>query len=80
MIFYTTNLLIFWRRLIHFPILNQLNAKVLIFLRINIFSYTLISNYKKYIEIDWLQNVDTIQWNELFSYISNSNDVSNNCD
>ena len=35
---------------------------------------------KKCIEIDWLQNVDTIQRNELFPYISNSKDVSNNCD
>ena len=26
---------------------------------------------KKYIEIDWLQNVNTIQRNELFPYISN---------
>ena len=42
--------------------------------------HTRINNHEKYIEIDWLQNVDTIQWNELFSYISNSNDVSNNCD
>ena len=36
--------------------------------------------WKKYFEIDWLQNVDTIQLNELFPYISNNNDVSNNCD
>ena len=35
---------------------------------------------KKYIEIDWLQNVDKIQRNELSPYVSNSNDVSNNCD
>ena len=35
---------------------------------------------EKYIDIDWLQDVDTIQRNELTPYISNTNDVSNNCD
>ena len=31
---------------------------------------------QKYIEIDWLQDVDTIQKNALFPYISNTNNVS----
>ena len=35
---------------------------------------------QKYIKIDWLQNVDTIQRYALSPYISNTNDVSNNCD
>ena len=33
---------------------------------------------QKYNEIDWLQDVDTIQHNELSPYIFNINDVSNN--
>ena len=41
--------------------------------------YTVISDHAK---IHWnrLQDVDTIQRNALSSYISNTNDVSNNCD
>ena len=35
---------------------------------------------QKYIEIDWLQDVDIIQRNALSSYISDTNDVSNNYD
>ena len=35
---------------------------------------------EKYIEIDWLQDVDAIQRNDLSPYISNTNDVENNCD
>ena len=30
---------------------------------------------QKYIEINWLQDVDIIQFNALSSYISNINDV-----
>ena len=35
---------------------------------------------QKFIEIDWLQNVDIIQRNALSQYIYNTNDVSNNCE
>ena len=35
---------------------------------------------KKYIEINWLQDVDIIQRNVLSPYIYNINDVTNNCD
>ena len=35
---------------------------------------------QKYIEINWLQDVDIIHCNALSPYIYDTNDLTNNCD